>query len=454
MKLIKGKKANENYLAKVVNIQIFKKHSDPEVTRLKCATIDGFNIITSIDAEPGLYIYFPTACCINPNLLSYNNLFRHKELNNNPEKTGLFEDSGKVKAVKLRGELSEGFIMPAVEFTNWIVAETNKEIELVEGTEFDTVEHEGKTFWINKKYIVKRTQGTPRGSSKATRKVKKSLDKVIPSQFRYHYETVIIKKCPNVIQPDDIISITEKIHGASHISAYVLCHKELTWREKLAKWFTGHSFDIYDYLYSSRSVIKNRYYNPNVSEGFYGCDTWKYADDYLKPYLQKGMTIYAEIIGYNPTGTYIQKGYDYGCVPPNVLPDKLVYEPEVHFKVRPYRITLTNVDGEVHEFSAREVQQYCKSVGLTPVTELYYGYARDLYPDLDETQYWNENFLERLSNDKNFYMECDSPSCKNKVPHEGLVIKKEDMLSHAWKLKTFAFLNKSQKDPEIDTEDE
>ena len=51
-------------------------------------------------------------------------------------------------------------------------------------------------------------------------------------------------------------------------------------------------------------------------------------------------------------------------------------------------------------------------------------------------------------------MECNSPSCNNKVPHEGLVIKKEDMLSHAWKLKCFNFLNKSQKDPEMDKEDE
>ena len=279
MKLIKGKKANENYLAKVVNIKVFRKHSNPEVTRLKCATIDGFNIITSIDTEPGLYIYFPTACCINPNLLSYNNLFRHKELNNNPEKTGLFEDNGKVKVVKLKGELSEGFIMPAVDFTNWIITETNKEIELVEGTEFDTVEHDGKTFWVNKKFIIKRTQGTPDGSSKKTRKVKKELDKVIPSQFRYHYETTIIKKCPNVIQPDDLISITEKIHGTSHISAYVMCHKELTWKEKVAKWLTDNSFDIYDYLYSSKNVIKNQYYNPNVTPGFYSCDPWKYAND-------------------------------------------------------------------------------------------------------------------------------------------------------------------------------
>lgn len=446
MKLIKGKKANENYLAKVVNIQIFKKHSDPEVTKLKCCIIDGFNIITSIDAEPGLYIYFPTACCINPNLLSYNNLYRHKELNNNPEKTGLFEDNGRVKAVKLRGELSEGFIMPAVEFTNWVIAETNKEIELIEGTEFDTVEHEGKTFWVNKKYVVKRTQGTPGGGSKAAHKVKKTLDKVIPSQFRFHYDTVILKKNPSVIHPDDLIHISEKIHGTSHISAYVLCHKNLNWKEKLAKWLTKYSFDIYDYLYASRSVIKNKYYNPQASQGYYNCDVWQYADNYLRPYLQKGMTIYAEIVGYLPSGNYVQKNYDYGCKQPNVAPDVLVYEPEKHFKVRPYRITLTNADGEVHEFSAKEVQQYCNSVGLTPVTEYYYGFAKDLYPDLDvNDKEWSNMFLEKLSNDKHFYMECNSPSCHNKVPHEGLVIKKEDGLSHAFKVKCFKFLNKEQE---------
>ena len=118
MRLIKSKNCNINYLAKVVNIKVFRKHSNPEVTKLKCCTIDGFNIITSIDAEPGLYIYFPTACCINPDFLSYDNLFRKSEKNNNPHKTGLFEDNGKVKAVKLKGELSEGFIVPAVEFTN------------------------------------------------------------------------------------------------------------------------------------------------------------------------------------------------------------------------------------------------------------------------------------------------------------------------------------------------
>lgn len=46
MKLSKSKKANVNYLAKIVEIKNFRQHSNPEVTRLKCCTIDGFNIIT------------------------------------------------------------------------------------------------------------------------------------------------------------------------------------------------------------------------------------------------------------------------------------------------------------------------------------------------------------------------------------------------------------------------
>lgn len=446
MNLIQSKKASVNYLAKVVNIQVFKKHSDPEVTKLKCCSIDGFNIITGINAEPGLYIYFPAGCCINPQLISYTNSFRHSELNRDTTKSGMFEDTGRVKAIKLRGELSEGFIMPATDFQNWVIDSVNKDVDLKEGLEFDTVEHEGKTFWVNKKYIVKRTQGTPGRSSKEAHKIKKAWDKVIPSQFRFHYDTLLLKKNPNVIQPDDLISITYKIHGTSHISANVLVRKKPNWKEKLANWITGNKENYkYDNLYASRSVIKNRYYNKNQNGGFYNCDVWAYADKYLRPYLIKGMTIYAEIVGYLPNGSMIQKNYDYGCAKPNVIPDTLEYLPEKHFKVRPYRITLTNVDGEVHEFSAREVQQYCKSVGLTPVEECYYGFAKDLYPDLKIDQHWSENFMEKLANDKNFYMELVSPHCKNKVPHEGLVIKKEDSLSHAWKLKCFKFINKEQE---------
>lgn len=237
----------------------------------------------------------------------------------------------------------------------------------------------------------------------------------------------------------------------------------MNWKQKIAKWLTGEEFNIYDGLYSSRTVIKNQYYNKNVGGGYYGCDVWAEADKVVKSCLIKGMTVYYEIVGYLPNGGYIQKNYDYGCIPPSTVTKfpagakrayyitnadgtHTFYKEGTHFKVRVYRVTLTNVDGIVHEFSAREVQQWCKQVGLTPVTEYYYGYAKDLYPDLDPSEHWTENFMSRLANDRNFSMEMNSPTCFNKVPHEGIVIKIENMKSEAFKLKCFKFLDKEGKE--------
>lgn len=442
MKLIKSKKANENYLSKIVKIDSFRKHNDPEVQRLKCCTVDGFNIITGIDSEPGLYVYFPVLSQINNDFLSYANLYRHKELNKDPEQSGMFGDNGRVKAIKLRGEISEGFILPITVFENYIVSVTNQELRHVEeGTEFDAIEHEGKEFWVSKKYIAKRqySQSLGTSSAKPRHKVLKRLDRIREDQFRFHYTTSLIKKCPYVINPNSLIQMSYKIHGTSGISAYVLCHQPLTWKQKIAKWLTKESFDKYDYIYSSRTVIKNKFYNPQVGSGYYSEDIWAEADKIVRPCLTKGQTAYYEIVGFLPNGKYIQPGYDYGCIPPK--PGE-TFTHERHFKVRIYRVTMTNVDGKVVEYTPLQVQQWCNKVGLTPVEECYFGKAKDLYPDLDTFNHWNENFIERLSNDKRFFMELDSPHCKNKVPHEGLVIKPLDRLGSALKLKTFRFLDK------------
>lgn len=451
MKLIQSKKADINYLAKVVQLteNDFSKH--PNADALKIAHIGGYSVIVGIDEQPGLYIYFPALSQINENLLTYANLYRHKEKNSNPEsKTGFFEDNGRVKAIKLRGVVSEGFLLPVETLQNFIVSSVNVELtDIPVNFEFDSVEHDNKSFWICKKYRIKTYEKRNTGSKPI--KLSKGFNRIDDTQFKFHYSTVQVKKEPWCISPDDLISLTEKIHGTSGISAYVLCKKPLTFWNKLGNILSGRKWDrenkYYDYIYASRTVIKNQYYNKNVGNGYYGVDIWAEADKIVRPYLTKGMTAYYEIVGYLPTGAYIQKNYDYGCVPPK---EGEPYTHEKHFKVRIYRITITNVDGISHEFSAREVQQWCKQVGLTPVEEWYYGLAGDLYLDLrqdvnGEPMYpedWNQLFWEKLANDKNFFMECNSPSCNNKVPHEGLVIKKEDMIPRAWKLKCWNFLSK------------
>ena len=447
MQLSISKQSNVNYLAKIVEIKDFTPHINPEVTRLKTAHVDGYTIIVGIDEQPGKFVYFPTSCAINPQFLSFANLYRHGEKNANPEASGMFEDNGRVKAIRLKGQVSEGFLLPLQTLCNFIVDSTNVEFtpdDCKVGTEFDEIEHKGKSFWINKKYVVeRRNQGGGGSKGRNDRRVK-LFDKTIENQFRFHYDTVIVRKDPTAVSPEDTIQLTHKWHGTSAIFAYVLCKHPLNWKEKIAKFLTGEEFNNYDYLYASRSVVKNSKIDGKKNGGgFYGegNDVWGEAFKYIQPYLIKGMTIYAEIVGFLPNGGYIQKNYDYGCVAPKAGED---YTYGKHYKIMVYRITLTNVDGITHEFSTQEVQQWCKYNGLTPVIQCYYGKAKDLYPDLDVANHWNENFIESLAADERFYMEKNSPDCVNKVPHEGLVIKKDDMIARAWKLKCFAFLNKEQ----------
>lgn len=469
MKLSKSKNANINYLAKIVEINDFKAHPNPEVTKLKCCSVDGFNIICGIDSESGIYVYFPTSCCLNPNFLSFANLYRHSSMNSNPDESGMFEDNGRVKAIKLKGCVSEGFILPVVILENFILSTTNKEVEYSINDEFDCVKEGDKEFWINKKYIPKNTisHNNRANENKKGKNNKKKISKIIDEQFRFHYDTLLIKKCPNIIQPDDLIHLSSKVHGTSSISAYVLCQPKPSKWVDLAIWLANHTVYAlanlfskntkyssthsprYDYVYASRTVIKNKYYNTDVSEGYYDYDVWAEADKILRPHMDKGMTLYYEIIGFLPNGGYIQKGYDYGYT----QPDGTEYKYGIHFGIRIYRVTLTNVDGKVHEFSPREVQLWCNSQGLIPVTELYYGKAGDLYPELNGKENWSEEFINALSNDKRFYMECNSPECNNKVPHEGIVIKKDNMRSEAFKLKCFSFLSKIDMSEEPNLED-
>lgn len=148
-----------------------------------------------------------------------------------------------------------------------------------------------------------------------------------------------------------------------------------------------------------------------------------------------------------PTGSAIQGKWDYKCV----------YDPKVYkyakmsavqmyqaklFDIIIYRITSTNVDGKVHEYSARQVYQWCLENGLHPVTELYYGCAGDLF-NIDTQNQWNENFVDKL---REKYLEKDSVLCNNKVPEEGIVIRKEVTNIDVYKFKANRFLQKETQE--------
>lgn len=116
------------------------------------------------------------------------------------------------------------------------------------------------------------------------------------------------------LNPNDLISITYKCHGTSAISSLILCNKQLKWCEKLLKKLGVNIVTTYyDNIYSSRKVLKNEHFNSG--EGYYGKDgdIWTITNNVLKEYLDKGMTLYYEVVGYLPSNSYIQKNFDYGC---------------------------------------------------------------------------------------------------------------------------------------------
>jgi len=412
----------ENYASQVIKIDNVRNHPDPNVHSLDIVTHQGADIIVGRGSVNigDIMIHCAVESALNKDFLSKNNQFEDKELNADPAQKSFFNKKGRVRAISLQKVPSRGFLFPPEWLKLWQpdIKENNWEEYI--GIEFDTVNN----ILFSKKYVIEVSKPREHTGNKVNKRNKKlkRFDKLIENQFKFHYDTGFLAKNLHKINPDDIISITAKFHGTSGIFSNVLINKELNLFEKLLKKL-GVKIESKEYgeIISSRGVIKNRYVNKEVTEGFYKVDVWTEAAKKVIPLLAKGETCYVEICGYLPgSSTYIQKNHDYKCN-------------EGEFEVYVYRVTTTNVDGIIHELSASQVQQWCNARGLKPVVELWYGKAKDLYPELDVEQHWHENFLDKLKNDKKkFYMECYSPHSFNKVPHEGIVIRNDsynDMLA-------------------------
>lgn len=408
-----SKTANLNYLAKVIKLKNVKKH--PNADRLQTVNIDFQNVITGMDAKDGdIYVFFPVESQINLDFLAATNSFRHAELNSDKEKVGFFEDKGRVKAMKLRGEKSMGYIVPIKVVEDF----SGKELSEYVGQEFDTI---GDVLMV-KKYIIPRN--LPGSGNKQGRKPR--ISRMIDGQIHLHADTSNLRKEAYKIKPDDIITITYKYHGTSFWVSNVMVKRKLKLYEKILKKF-GVKIDDkeYDYVYGSRKVVKNEFETEGKSH-FYDYDLWGDIKEELKDSIPKGYTLYGECVGYLKTGKPIQSQYTYGCR-------------EGEKKIIIYRITFTNADGTVQELSYPQMVEYCNYFGLNFVHVCYWGEAKwvdkDLNSDADDFTALFVNCLEKKYNDKDCFI------CNTGVPEEGVVIRKDRLFSYeAYKLKSFRFL--------------
>jgi hypothetical protein len=424
------KPINENYCATVVTI----KHLIPleNCDNIQATIIFGNSIIISKDTKVGdVGIYFPAETQLSDEYTKANNLYRHSEKNIDPDKKGYIEDNRRIRTMKMRGNQSCGLFMPLDSVAPFV------DITLLnEGDSFDKI---GDTP-ICQKYISHKQKGLP-GSKQSRKKIKQS--KLIENQFNFHTDTSQLGKNVHVFKENDIVSITYKMHGTSVIISKLICKKKINIFLKLLRLIGIKIVDTeYDNIYASRRVIKND--DMKMSNHFYDVDIWGMANEKIKDFLMDGMTIYAEIVGYLPTGAGIQSGkgkvFDYGCA-------------ENCFEVYIYRITYTNTHGDVFEFSAKQVQDWCKERGLNAVPELFYGKIGDVIYD---SQYYDNNlsFGDNILNVlRNKYLEKKCFMCKNNLPAEGIVVRKETNGIDAFKFKSFAFLKMETEELDKGTED-
>lgn len=423
---------NINYCATVVEIkEIFPLEG---LDSLAATRIFDNQVLIQKDTKPGTVgLFFPVETQLSTEFLRNNNIYRNPELNLDTNHKGYFEDNGRIKCVKFRGFSSEGFF---IEIDSLMSLGINPS-ELKIGDEFD--ELNGTP--ICSKYVVKQLR-TPGSGGDKNPNNQVFVSKLVENQFNFHADTANLYKNIHVLKEDDIISISDKWHGTSGISSSLLCSMPLSRMGKILSWL---GFDIVNVYYDNVRSSRNRVLNDKIGMAPGKRDFRTIADEELVPFIKNGMSIYYELVGYDENGKDIQKGYTYGFTKP-VKDEK--YTLGKHYGIYIYRITMTNSEGYVVEFSAKQVQDWCKQNGLMPVRQLFYGKVSELYERLVNRQFtgfddnWKTELLKAM---KEYYLEKDCEFCGKGIPAEGVVLRIESTKLKVFKLKSVRFLEGESK---------
>ena len=439
MKITKSKAFRQEYCGTVVKIgEILPIEGKDRIVK---TMVNGLSIVIGKDEfQTGdVAVYCANETQLHELFLHLNSMYEDKELNIDKEKKGYINKHGRVRVVKLGGVPSYGILLNPASIALFL----NEPVDVVKeyltahvNDDFDEIN--GEIFC--KVYVPPVKEN--RRMSKGERRDKKlaRFKMLIEGSFRQHYDTAQLARNMHLFSPEENVFISNKLHGTSAIFANILTNVPTNWFKRMWRKLTGkNEYDQkYNIVYSSRTVIKNEFINPNQKAGgYYSDDVWGYWAEKLSGLIPKDYCIYCEIVGYTPNGTAIQKGYDYGCLPTD----------EVKSKLMVYRIT--DHDKELEVFDVIAFGQYLNdNLGdiIINFPLMYFGTLGELYPEISTTDHWHENVLEALKVEKRFLMEQMEPMCINKVPREGFVIRKaNDPIKEAWKLKTNAFFMREAK---------
>ena len=367
----------------------------PNADKLVLATCFVNTVCVAKDkyTEGEIGVYFPVDLQLSMEFCQKNGLLAVYE--NGKNVSGGYMDPAKrnVKAIKLRGEQSDGLFLPLS-----CLAYTGVDMDSLNiGDTITTVNgHE-----ICRKYIPRgKHQATAAGGAgkRAKRKAKRSIAPV----FYEHIDTEQLAYNLHMFKPGDLIEITRKLHGTSARTSHTKVLKGFK-RTLLDVILRREGTPIYDWGYVSgtrRTVLDT------FDGGFYGSNEFrKPYHDFFEGKLLKGETVYYEIVGFTHEGQpimgvcnnkklndkeFVKKygettTFSYGCAPGiqyelefNEQGDVVNRIPFYHKNdIYVYRMTMTNEDGEVVEYTPDQMRHRCMYMGVKCVPVHWYGFIPD-----------------------------------------------------------------------------
>ena len=352
----------------------------PNADRLVLATCFNNTVCVAEDTytEGQIGVYFETDLQLSMEYCEKNGLLAVYE--NGVNVSGGYMDPTKrnVRAIKLRGEQSDGLFMPldslAYTGANLDELKPGDQITVLNGHE------------ICRKYIP-RSNAPRTAAGGAGKRTKRRAKRTIAPTFFEHKDTEQLQYYLDQFKPGDYVEITRKLHGTSGRTAYVKTFKGM--KRTFWDWlFRREGEAIYDWgiVSGTRRTVMDTF-----EGGFYGSNEFrKQYHDFFDGKLLKGETVYYEIVGFTHDGKSImgqcsnkklndkefakQYGetttFSYGCKPfkeievkgGNGMDTVTTVYPQSRMFV--YRMTMTNEDGEVVEYTPDQVRHRCMYMGV------------------------------------------------------------------------------------------
>lgn len=379
------------YTGFVTTLKNVHKHSNAD--RLQIGECFGNSVIVSMDYVEGqLGVYFPVDGQLSEEFCKVNDLVRRKDENGNYCGGYLDPEKRNIKALKLRGEKSDGLFLPLT-----CLADFCKISDLKEGDTISVLN--GKE--ICKKYIPKRNHA----SSTYHGGGKRAKANFAPT-FYEHIDTAQLAYNLGEFKTGDIVELTLKMHGTSGRTGYLPLHR----RKKRTLWDKirrrpGKEYIEYGYVTGTRRVVLDDRHDG----GFY--DDNSFRQEMAKKFegkLHKGEVVYYEIVGFVNENTPIMASvknskikdkefakqygeetvFSYGCNPDGGWEERNYDDPDYpeignamsrdeakiygiiqapKCEVYVYRMTQVNEDGDVVELSPDQMRMRCEQMGVKTV---------------------------------------------------------------------------------------